>query len=312
MNILKGRALKKILGTVVVLIVIVLFTNTLTRNWDNVQQLDITLGIHSVIATVFFFLAVVFSGYLWGRVFERISGKRVGYREAVRSHSAAWLLKYVPGQVGAFVYKLQWAKGEGIGKKDATVAFAYETLFLTLASTVIIIPVLLISVGDRTDSSLLVIYVLGLMAFLFLSGKFMNTLIGKFIRKITGMEVAKKYILSLKGMSIFTAWFSISRLLNAIGFVVLAASILPVTPGMYVPLGAAYVFAGIVGMYAIMVPSGLGVREAVVAVFASTYFPPEQAIVAALLARLYATVADGLVALLYVYLTRSNNKKVAS
>jgi uncharacterized membrane protein YbhN (UPF0104 family) len=61
---------------------------------------------------------------------------------------------------------------------------------------------------------------------------------------------------------------------------------------MYVGLAAMYIFASVVGLLAIFVPGGIGIREAVIVAFASVYFPIEQAIVLSLVARLYATIAD--------------------
>lgn len=294
---------KQFIGWLIIAIVAVYFARTLARNWEQVSELSIGISYQTILAIIFFTMAVIASGNLWGMIFNRISGKEVSQVEAVRSHLAAWLLKYVPGQVGAFVYKIQWGKLFGVNRNVTAVAFAYETLFLTLASTVLVIPILLITLGDRTGSSLFVIYVITLLGVLLSSRKTVVKGIVKFMQKLTGKHIQQKYILGLKEMSVYTAWFSVPRIINAIGFVALTASILPVTPAMYVPLGAAYILAGIVGIYAIFVPSGLGVREAVIVAFASAYFSTEQAIVAALLARLYATIADGIVALLYAYLT---------
>ena len=69
---------------------------------------------------------------------------------------------------------------------------------------------------------------------------------------------------------------------------------------MYVGVASAYVLASVVGLLALFVPSGIGVREAVLVLTLSPYFGVEQAIVLAILARLYTTIADGLLFVVYI------------
>ena len=69
---------------------------------------------------------------------------------------------------------------------------------------------------------------------------------------------------------------------------------------MYVAIASSYILASIVGLLAFFVPSGIGVREAVIVLTLSTYFGVEQAIVLAVVARLYTTIADGLLFLVYI------------
>jgi|AntRauTorckE6833_2_1112554.scaffolds.fasta_scaffold03847_5 uncharacterized membrane protein YbhN (UPF0104 family) len=301
------KRLKNIVGWGVVVLIGYFFWRALSRNWERVQEINIGVTLEAIIATLLFALAVLVSGYLWGMVFARISGKHVSVKEATRAHIGAWILKYIPGQVGALLYKLQWGTRYGVSKKVTTVAFAYEMLFLTLASTVVIIPILLITSGDATGSSLLAIYLLAIAALVIFTRKRLNQAIILFLSRVSGKNITNRYVLALREITAFAGWFSIPRIINAVGFVILTVSLFDISSAAYVPLGAAYILAGIVGIYAIFVPSGLGVREAVIVAFASVFMSPEEAIVLSLLARFYATIADGLLALIYVYLKRSND-----
>ena len=99
------------------------------------------------------------------------------------------------------------------------------------------------------------------------------------------------------------------RVLNGFGFVVLASTVTTVSPSEWLPFGAAYVLAGAIGILAFFVPSGLGVREAVIVLVLSQYMPTAEAIVISLLARLFSTIGDGVVALIYVGLRRTIPKE---
>lgn len=299
----------KLLGWVVIALVGYLFSRTLIGNWDEVQKINFRVGYQVSLVVALFASAVIISGVLWGKTFERIAGKKVLARDAIRIHLGAWLLKYVPGQVGALIYKIRWGTVvKGASKTVSAIAFAYEAMFVTLASTVVIIPILLLTLGNRGYSWLFLVYLLLVSSVFMFFGKYMNSLITKLVRKWAGKTIDSKYFLKRGEIAKFTALFSIARVVNATGFVVLVSAILPTPVSAYIPLGATYVLAGIVGLYAIFVPSGLGVREAVIVIFASTYFTPEQAIAVALIARMCSTVSDGLIGLLYIYLSKNKDR----
>ncbi len=297
---------RKLIGWVVALAIGLFFYRALARNWSNVRELEFSFGYEAVLALALFALAIVFTGLLWNKIFYRLSTIKAPALEAIRVEIGSWLLKYLPGQVGALIYKLEWGKSLEVSRKVTAAAFAYQYVFMTLASTVVIVPIILLTLGDQTGVPLLLIYILGLAAFGVLSHRLGKNIFLQIIKKITKLDTGKKYLLDFKEIAAFSTWFSIPRFLNGAGFVILASSFLAVTPNMILSLAAIYIFAGIVGLYAFFVPSGLGVREAVIVAFASVYFTTEEAIVLSLLARLYATAADGLVALVYAYLTKRN------
>ena len=304
--------LKNYISWLTVGLVAWLFWRALSSNWEQVRGLNIGLSYHAAAAVLLFAAAVIVSGILWGYVFHKVAHVKVNVLEAVRAHCAAWVLKYIPGQVGAYVYKLDWGKKRGASKTATTLAFAYDMVFLTLASTVVVIPIVLLGIGgDSHGSSLFLAYVIILTALFFATRKSLTRSVLLFIQKISGKKVADTKVLDLKEVAQLSAWYLLPRVVNAFGFIMIAAAVVDVGLSAYVSLGAIYVLAGIVGIYAFFVPSGLGVREGVIVLFASAYMSVEQAIVLSLLARLYATIADGIVAITYVIITKRTHEKVS-
>jgi glycosyltransferase 2 family protein len=295
--------LKRLLSVVILGAVGWLFWRSLSGNWHNIRDQQIRWIPHGLLALILFAAAVAASGYLWGKVLYRLTAKPVAPTEAIRIHMASWLLKYIPGQTGSFVSKLLWGKRQGISKSDITTSFVYENLFLTIASTVPTIPIVVLSIGNRTNYNLSLIFLLLLVVPLIISRPWTIRFGERLIFKLTKRPIKLTY-LSLGEIVRYSLLFLGPRLLNGAGFVLIAASFLNVPADTFVPLGAIYALAGIIGIYAIFVPSGLGVREGVITLFLSAYYPTHQAVALALLARFYATVADGLVALLYVILTK--------
>jgi uncharacterized membrane protein YbhN (UPF0104 family) len=78
----------------------------------------------------------------------------------------------------------------------------------------------------------------------------------------------------------------------------LAALDLPLSSGNWIVCVWAYALAGLAGMIAIFAPSGLGVREGVLALALCTILPPAAAALAALAARILIMAAEALCAVL--------------
>lgn len=299
------RVTKTIVSWAVVGVAGVLFVKALQANWNNLGEIELRPDIFVALALVCFVLSIVASGVAWGRIVNRLIGTPVPLREAIQIHLASWLLKYIPGQTGSFFNKIAWAKKRGIDGKKVTASFIYENTFLLLASTLPTIPILIVALSEKfaEDTSLFLPLLLAApFVVLIMTPRVFTLLLNVLFKVLKKQKLSREELLGTKDNVIFTLEFIIPRIINGAAFVLLAISLLGVAPSLYVTFGAIYVLAGIIGVLAIFVPSGLGVREAVITLFVSAYVPVEQAIALALVARFYATIADVFVAGLYVYL----------
>lgn len=283
------------------------FGTGLAQNWDSVREIDVRVNEWSVGAVVLFTAGVALSGVLWGRMVSTLAGTRVPVADAVRVQCASWLLKYVPGQVGSLANKVAWAGRHGISRTLVVITFVYENVFLLLGSIVPSAVILVLSVTWGTDSSDALEAVLpalvALVPLLLLTDRrVFRRVVDVISRRALKRPVPPEHFLDPRAAVGYQVAFLGPRVLNGVGFVMVAVSFLDVPPSAYVPLAATYVLAGAVGILAVFVPSGLGVRESVVVLLASLWLPVEQAIVLSLLARLYSTVSDAAVALVYALL----------
>ena len=282
-----------------VLLIAFIAVAVLLRLSDNYSQLEgrtFIGGWRGAIALVTFSVAVLVSGVLWRSTVTACAQRPIPLASSVRAHVAAWLLKYVPGQVGAFAWKAAWGPKVGISKTQATVAFVYENLFLGVTSTVPTIPIILVGLGAGTASLgwYLVAGVAVAVGFVLLSyapvlRRLVETAIRLTRRKVDPANIS--YIGLTDAVRLQVAYV-LPRLVNGIGFVVLVGAVHDVTAGDAAVLVAAYALAGILGIVAFFVPSGIGVREAVIVIILSRMMPAEVALVVAINARIYATISD--------------------
>lgn len=303
------RFLRIFLTVAIVLVVGYFFARTLARNWDQLSDVDFSFSFWGVGSVVVFAAAVPVSGVLWGRMVGELGSFRPSALEAVRVHCLSWLLKYVPGQVGSVVNKLAWAVDRGVSKVLVTITFVYENAFLLISS---ILPpaVILLGAGalDLGDSYILLAVMSLIPLVLVTNGPVFRVGTNLIAKRLAKRTVPDEYFLRWGAAMKYQVLYLIPRAINGAGFVLVAVSLLDVPSEYWLPLACAYVIAGGVGLLALFVPSGIGVREAVIVLLAAPFLPAEQAIVLALAARLYATLGDVVVAAIYGILRAVSRK----
>lgn len=299
-----SRLLRGAAGAVVVCLVGLFFFKALSDNWDEIRDIDLSLGWWTATTVAMFILAVAVSGALWGRIMARLEGRGVPPLEAIRVQFASWLLKYIPGHVGLVVNKLLWAKGRKTSKLLLVLSVVYENAFLMIVSIVPMVPLLLVwqalgGDGLSLSSTVWVGLATLLPVLIVTHRRVFSWTVNVFSRRVLGRTVPDEHFLSFGESLGFQAGYLVPRILNGIGVCLIAAFLSDAGPGSWVPLSAAYALAGALGILAVVVPSGLGVRESVFVFFATAYMPLEQAIVVSLAARVLSIVGDAIIALIY-------------
>ncbi|MCR2813590.1 MULTISPECIES: lysylphosphatidylglycerol synthase domain-containing protein [Microbacterium] len=311
----RGRRILRWAITVAVLATVAVFFGlALVDNWDRVAAEQLNPDWLWLPATAIFAVAVPLTGLLWARMLRVLSPSvTLAAREAVALQCASWLLKYIPGQVGSVVNKVAWAARKGISRSLVVITFVYENVFLQIASIVPAGVILLISLGPGLfgdNAALLITPVVVLVPLLMMMYKpFFHGLVNFPVRRILKHDIPPQYFLGSVQVLRFIGEFVGPRVLNGVAFVMIASTVASVPIEHWLPFAAAYVLAGAIGILAFFVPSGLGVREAVIVLVLSQYISVAEAIIISLLARLLSTVADLLVAAIYLFTRRTIAKE---
>lgn len=184
------------------------------------------------------------------------------------------------------------------------ITFIYENVFLQLASIVPSVIILLATVGATVFSNNVATVLLPLLALIpliaVLNAKVFHRVLSLASRRVLKSPLPEEYFLPTRTSLLYLVEYITPRVLNGIGFVWIGLSFTEVPPSQWLLFGASYALAGAIGILAVFVPSGLGVREAVVAAcLLAGGVPPAEAVIMSLLSRLLSTVADGVIALIY-------------
>jgi len=310
----RRAVLRGTLGVVVVAVVSYFFARSLARNWASLRDDAPEWGWWIAAVVVLFAAAVTISALWWGRIVSRLAETRVGPAEAIRVHFASWLLKYVPGQAGFVVNKVAWAKGRGISRVAVLLSIIYENAFLMIASLVPMTAVLLVAhlfgAGEfHPSQAVWVTLVAALAIAVVIHPRIFHAGVNVLSRRTVHREVSARYFLPTRTSATYTAAYLVPRLINGVGIALIASVTADASAGTWLPLTAAYAIAGAMGILAVFVPSGLGVRESVFVLLAAPFLSVEDAIVVALTARVLSTVADAVIAAGYGMLALGARRK---
>lgn len=317
----RRRRIKRVIRWVITLLVVGIvayfFATSLAANWDQVLAKGVIFDWRWILATLFLVAAVPLTGLCWRRIVLVLDpGATVGRLEAISVQCLSWVLKYVPGQVGSVANKIVWAQRRGISRTLVLISFIYENVFLLLASFVPAVAILLVSLGPEifgANAATLLLPLIALVPLVLVAWRpFFHRLIAIPGRRLLKQDVPHSYFLSTSQTLRSILEFVGPRILNAVGFVILAGSITVVPPEQWLVFGAAYVLAAAVGILAIFVPSGIGVREAVIVVILSQYISTTDAIIISLVSRLLFTFGDAAIAGIYFLTRRSVPKELRS
>lgn len=273
----------------------------LLANWSQVKEYEwefdyFLLGI-SFVLIILTYLAWV---EIWRKLLKR-SGHILNFKKMFKIWFLANLGKYLPGKVWAFLGMLYLLEKEGVAKsKGLSVAILAQALSV-LSGLLVALLFLRYSYYQRFFAqspgvTVVILLVLVGIAVLVFYPKLLEGIINLALRILKKETI----ILNLKAKNILFilllycgSWF-----LSGFVFWVFIKSITPVSLGIYLSLTGAFAGSFSLGFLAFFAPGGIGVREGILVVLLSNFFPTPVAILISLLSRVWITLAEVLCSML--------------
>jgi uncharacterized membrane protein YbhN (UPF0104 family) len=246
-----------------------------------------------IISTVFAALSIGASMVGWRSILADL-GHPIPLRAAAQINLVGQLGKYVPGSVWAYVLQMQLARRVGVPRSRGFLASLVLTL-IGVTAGVTVGALGLRAMAERGDStSRAVLYVaLALLpvALAYCNPWALSRLIGLALRITRRDPLARS--LSWRGVLGTFGWAVLGYAFAGVHLWLLAGSVAGTGVKGLVTCASAFALAMIAGTFAFLLPSGLGVREFVIAATLSgAGVPYGQAYALALVSRLLITVAD--------------------
>jgi len=317
-----GKSWKKVLRWTVQVAVIgaigFFLVRTVVRNWQEVAEFPwhfnpwlLILSLLVLGGTIFFMIV------LWRWLLARLGGK-IPLSAAFRIFSISSLGRYLPGKVWQVVGMVYLGRKEGVRAEAGVWAALLAQILAVLSGFLVTLAALFVEqkrmlapLLDRlgVESISLWWFILPLVVVLVLLHPRILERITNLLLKLFKREPLR-FKLSYLGLLGFFLLYALSWLCYGSAFYLFLASVNPLPITDWVVVTGGFAAAYIVGLLAIFVPGGLGVREGILALFLAGLVGSGVAAALSFGQRLWFTAVElTFVAISVIFLRRKNGKE---
>lgn len=285
-----GSKTKRILQALIIIAIFLFLGLQLLENWSQVLSYEWELNyLFLGISTVFIIMHYTLYGASWRFALKRL-GENITLRKAVK----VWMLSrigwYIPGRVWLVLGMLHLAAKEGIKRSSALISISLDIVLATICALLVFLFTLPFWHETGTISGflpLLIFIPLGLIA---LHPGLMRRVVNFLMRRLGREEVSIN--IRYRDIAALIIPYCTLWVLYGLSFYFLVGAVQPLGMEHLVALIGMYSMAWAIGFLSLITPGGLGIREGVLALLLTAYFPMPVAIVVSLLARAWTTLVE--------------------
>ncbi len=265
----------------------------LARNWDAVSGYLREVSLPTLALALVGALLAPLCTMLGWRVLLADLGSPVPPGPAAGMFFVGQLGKYLPGSVWSVLAQAEIGARLQIPRSRTAVVGLIGIGMAAVTGTLVGLPVLPLAVGARDASGALwVVAVLVPVALVVLWPRVLNAAIA------TGLRLLRRdpleHRLSGRAVAVTTAWFLLAWAGAGAQAYVVSRDVAPDAAPAHLVLVSVcgFALASSAGMFSVLLPAGVGVRDGVLALLLATVMPLAAATAVAVLLRFLATVAD--------------------
>ena len=269
----------------------------LWANWQEVSGQLRKLSVPVVLgAFVLVTLAPVLTLMGWRVLLEDL-GTHLALPPASSVFLVGQLGKYLPGSVWTVVAQAEMGAKLAVPRRRMAVVGILSIGLAVLTGCLLGIPAVQPLVASRGDAfSWWWVAIAVALGCVLLWPRLLNAVIARGLRLLRREPL--EHDLSGRAVALTSAWFVAAWVSTGMGTFVLARSVAPDAPlgPMLVTCIGGFALASAAGMFSILVPAGVGVRDGVLALLLVTLMPLPAAAAVVVVARFFAVLADLLLA----------------
>lgn len=228
-------------------------------------------------------------------------GKTISYNKAFKIAYLAQLGRYLPGRIWQLFGMIYLAGKQGISKEEATVSFLLSQLFATPPGLLIVVVYLfMLETAAKYHNYIAFAWIAvgTMLAFIvvFLKPAWFRACINFAVRLLRQTPVEFRLEKKL-GLQVLFFYF-VTWNLYGVSFYLFLKSILPGYDFGLIEIIGAWTLAYLVGYWAIVLPAGIGAREAALIILLAPIIGADRAGIAVIGARLWSMVGEVICTLL--------------
>jgi uncharacterized membrane protein YbhN (UPF0104 family) len=291
------KLLKKVIQFLIILIIFYFLIKSLVVNWNQVKDYHWELNWGWVILSFLIQgLTFVILVEAWRKLLTNF-GHTLSFQKIFKAWFVSNLGKYLPGKIWQILGAVYLLEKEGVPKRK-TMAVAIMAQAFSIFSGIFLSLIFLgydfyekYLAQSKVLLGVIVIFMVGMLA-LILYPKFLEKVLNGLLRLAKKEPIEIK--LKAKDMLLYLWLYGVSWMIFGLGFMVLIKAMTPVSFNQYFGLSGAFAFSYILGLLALFAPGGIGVREGILVILLSNFFPTPVATLISFSSRIWITLAEAL------------------
>jgi hypothetical protein len=259
-------------------------------NIDELSSLDFHINyIFLLLSFLILLFYILNQSFLWFYItFQNKCS--IDFQTSIKYRLYSEFGKYVPGKVFGYAMILYGYSKANQPKTLVAFCMFYELLASVLAASLIFLLSVFFTEVPVFDKYRIVAVIFLVLFFIVIHPKILNYFLCVILKiaKREPLELTVSYMQILKIIFLYVMNFMVF----GIAFIIFINSIYPVLFSNYLFITGTTAGAGLIGLFAIFVPAGLGVREGVMVFTLSMIIPPAFAGIIALTSRIWMTLAE--------------------
>lgn len=283
------------LGVLVVGITFYFLVGRLVADWNKIPWQDIHLNVPLLVIA----FAILLFGYIpvfgltW-KVLLAGLGEKLPAVKAVAIIAVSQLGKYIPGKVWFTLGRIYLAKRHGIPESKSAVSALMEIGFALLTALILFALTILLLPRGQAPVQVYLTFILVPLCLLVIYPPVLRRIVNFILRRLRQPVIDIR--LSFGRIAALVGLYLSMWLAQGIGFFVLINSFYRLSFAQLPVVVGGYSLAWILGFLVLISPAGLGIREGILTFALRLIMPEPVAIIAALLGRVWITVAEVLAA----------------
>jgi len=279
-----------IFRTAISLIIIFFIAKYIKSNANALKDIKFQINYCYLIISFIILLLYIFNQFLLWHYITKQNGCNLVFSKSIISRAYSEFGKYIPGKVFGYAMLFYIYSKENQSKLLLTFSMFFELLASVLAAALIFLFSIFFTDIHEFQKYRLVSLILLVVFFIVIHPKILNYFSAIFFRitKREPVNLSLSYLQIIKLISLYVVNF----MLFGVAFVLFIKSIYSIPFSNYLFITGTTAAAGLIGLFAIFVPAGLGVREGVLVFTLSFVMPPALAGIIALTSRLWLTFTE--------------------
>lgn len=296
------------LGVAVVAATFYFLIGRLVTDWNKVPWHEIHLSVPLLVIA----FAILLLGYIpvfgitW-KVLLAGLGEKLPAVSAVAIIAVSQLGKYIPGKVWFTLGRIYLAKRHGIPESKSAVSAVMEIGFALLTALMLFALTVLLLPTGQAPAQVYLAFIFVPFCLLIIYPPVLRRIANFVLRKLR--QPAIDIRLSFGRIAALVGLYLSMWLAQGIGFFVLINSFYRLSVTQLPVVVGGYALAWILGFITLISPAGLGIREGILTFALRLVMPEPVAIIAALLGRVWITVAEALAAGIMAFFLRRRQQE---